>query len=261
MDQGVETFASWLAKRASGLIAPEPPIPATFNIHVSPVEVDEGGTRLTDDSPVHAPTLAWFMGETIGIRYVDAKGDESERRIAVRALDEIDGDIYIQAYCYERRACRHFWASRIEFAVDLESGEIFDDALAFFRHPRAGDLEGEKALAHARRGVNILAFLAWCDGSYHPDEHEWLMEYIRDRCDYQSFDESLVNGSLKRMRPQQDVFAKAARQLPKRGETEIRKVLRYARRVIDADGILAPEEFDFGRALIGAVERLPKSGS
>lgn len=62
------------------------------------------------------------------IRYKDAEGSVSERRIS-RIEPHEPG--YIVAFCHERQEDRTFKISRIASAVDAETGEVIEDLHAF----------------------------------------------------------------------------------------------------------------------------------
>jgi hypothetical protein len=69
------------------------------------------------------------------ISYCDAKGDFTRRRITLKRIAPRGHDLLVLAYCHERRAPRHFLASRILECVDAETGEVFTDATGYlYRH-------------------------------------------------------------------------------------------------------------------------------
>lgn len=101
------------------------------------------------------------------IRYVDANGAPSERRISIHGLKEnSSGEFTIRAWCHERQDMRSFLISRVEEAVDPETGEIIDDLFDWFQlHTEDGDqndeLEPDDAFGAA---IAVLVFIARADG-------------------------------------------------------------------------------------------------
>lgn len=71
---------------------------------------------------------------TLRIRYVDERGNRTQRDIAIYPLGATDRRF--QAYCSLRRDTRDFLFERIERATDLDTGEILTQADVFRRvHP------------------------------------------------------------------------------------------------------------------------------
>lgn len=62
------------------------------------------------------------------IRYVDAEGNATERRVSDI---EPDGRDHISAFCHERQEGRTFKISRIASAIDAETGEVIEDLYGY----------------------------------------------------------------------------------------------------------------------------------
>lgn len=104
------------------------------------------------------------------IRYQDAKGEASARRIICRRIEGYGKAETIAAYCCERKAPRQFRIDRIEELVCLDTGEVLDP----MQHFEALRLHG--ALTVVDKSLNdfarSLVFMARCDGHVHPLEVE-----------------------------------------------------------------------------------------
>lgn len=110
------------------------------------------------------------------IRYTDANGDRTERRIVCRAIEGYGQAETVSAWCCERKASRRFRIDRISELVCLETGEVIDP-IAHFE-----DLRLHGALKVVDKSLNdlgrILVFMARCDGDAHPLEIESIDEAL-----------------------------------------------------------------------------------
>lgn len=199
-------------------------------------------------------------GTTFGIKYFDAKGNVSVRRVSCQSFD----GSHLYAYCHERKRARCFRLDRIREIYDMHTGEIWDDASEFlgvlsdFGIRRKSDKPApgknqEKAMSRIRDGVRVLVYIARSDGFVHPKEMEVVEDYCRQRCsggNTQARDYSM---------PVEDYNMKAimdwaARQFPDietvesslykvAGSTSNWELLRKSiRAIVDADGVLHPDE-------------------
>ncbi len=150
-----------------------PPIPAGSHVEVDP-SADEQDER-AEGAPeaVGEPlTLSLF------IRYRNAAGEQSQRRITVRHVTG-NPPTNLLAFCHERRAARSFRIDRISEIIDPETGEVIDT-------PALLVMLSSKGIAAidplARRMVNILVFMAGCDGRICPREWEAIDSMTASWC-------------------------------------------------------------------------------
>lgn len=198
-----------------------------------------------------------FVSELVAIRYVDAKGNRSTRRVTVRRIYEKDADLALACYCHERRAPRLFLASRIEELIDLSTGEAFDDAPLFLRRhvafdPAAGGAKADatrQALDRVRPDLAVLVFLAACDGSFDPEERDAILEYVAERCGDLDYDHTRVFGYVSRLHPDEDTFFDAIETLAEREDSDLAALARGAVAVVEADGVIDDAEFAFITAM------------
>lgn len=106
------------------------------------------------------------------IRYLDDKGAESERTITCMSLNGYGGVTHIQAFCHKRERPRSFRIDRILELVDIETGELLHAESHFEMLGAVGALPFEDKGFSAF--LQIAAFMAKCDGTYHPLEEEAL---------------------------------------------------------------------------------------
>src|SRR4051794_15446885 len=75
--------------------------------------------------------LEAISGVSCIIRYIDAKGAPSERRVTCHRFEEAKGLRYLRGFCHERSAVRTFRADRVAAVIDLHTGEIWEPGALF----------------------------------------------------------------------------------------------------------------------------------
>jgi len=191
------------------------------------------------------------------IRYVDARGDVSERRFTCHKILGFGSATHVFGFCHERQAPRTFVVDRIEELVCCETGETFEAAPHFELLRQIGALTVEdKVLTDVAR---ILVFLARCDGEYHPFERAALEDHFSRYCvrfnGTDAMAEAAIRGSGK-LAPDGADLLKAIRRIANApGDGKVaRFVLECGADVIDADGRHAPEEVRWAVELSSALK-------
>jgi len=237
-----------LLGRADTAKLSEPPIPDGFRACIPFEDDDEVGSDVGDGTSV-----ADEIGVALGINYVDSKGNQSSRRISVRTVIPHHDDYLIRAWCYERLGPRCFRAARIKQIIDLSTGEVFDkpieilERIALIYETEIGSREGAavQILRQARPALNVLVFLARCDGEFHSSEEDVVIHYLLKRFFELDFDEDVVLQHISRLHPDPEVYRKSVNRLVWEGQDEVRTVLEYAVKLIEADGTITSEEANF----------------
>lgn len=189
------------------------------------------------------------------IRYENARGEESERRITCQKVARAVGglDLMVTAFCHEAGALRQFRVDRIAELVDLETGELVDPQPHFEKLRLEGlpfSDAGLEALA------KILVFVVRCDGC--EDWREWdaveraMTSYaLRYGSSETDMDETLA--AVRPLAPDSRDFCRALGQVlrapseVKRGVADL--VGRACADVIDADGRHMQAELHWGEAI------------
>lgn len=112
------------------------------------------------------------------ISYTDVSGNESERLVTIRRIAEgRDNQKMLQAFCHMRSEVRSFRVDRIESLVDVNTGEVFDNASSIEQWliKRA-----PTDLAPALNGLTVLAFIAAAD-DHTSDEEIAIMARFASR--------------------------------------------------------------------------------
>jgi hypothetical protein len=210
--------------------------------------------------PNDAPP-AWgaeaITGRTFVILYSDSKGQASERQVLCRRLVDNGGTLYLHAYCYARDRIRTFRADRISSIVDSQTGEVHEPGMALLRL----FLPASTSAAPFRYGLspqqygdfnaalNVLTFMARCDGEWHPLEREMMQDFAAAywlRADIRSaLDVDEVSRHADRLAPDAETFWVS---LQRCADHPILSqiIRRHISAVVDADGMHHRNELYWG---------------
>ena len=221
-------FTALLKGTLSQFPMPEPKVPEDRSIYLVEEDQEPEGT---------GEAVADSISTALFISYKNSKGEVSERRISVKTLDRSEsGHLLIRAYCYERKALRTFRADRIIQAIDIETGEVLDtqekilESFGLVEKELASDPKTatRKALRKCRHALNVLVYLARCDGRFHYDEKDVVIHYLVDECFDCDFDDEYLLARLGRLYPDTDAFFDSLDYLEENDEDGLNKVARYA---------------------------------
>lgn len=239
-----------LVRERFGASIPQAPSPQGF----APLLPAEDSDEAPSDMPAMRQTAGDSVnGLTIIIAYRDAKGAASLRQVSCVRIETGQGKRYLRAFCHHRRAQRVFLLTRIESVHDAETGEELAGGIDYFA-PFADDRIGESPLgwglspvqrANLGAGLTALIFLSRCDGHVDTAENDeidtftaswWIRAEIRA-----PFPEADIAAHIRRIAPDVEAFVVAIERI--RQSEELRTLVAgYARRVVEADGRIAPEE-------------------
>ncbi|RZF64296.1 hypothetical protein EWE75_12175 [Sphingomonas populi] len=163
-----------MTKRA-GVTSALPKVPAgivlTYDL------VDEASAIATDiDDEDDQPITAFVC-------IIDYQGEI--RLITCRRFDIIGENGYVGAICHVASGYRQFRCDRIGSVADAVTGEILGDGSYFNRYapttkraPAATWGLTPARKSHLVAGLTVLAFMARCDGVWHPLETESIEAFI-----------------------------------------------------------------------------------
>lgn len=193
------------------------------------------------------------------IRYTNAKGEYSERRIICRAIEGYGRAETVSAWCCEKRAPKRFRIDRIAELVDLQTGELLDPAQHFEQLRLFGVMRIEdRALSDF---ALALVFMARCDGNFHPLEAESVDQAIERYVVRFGGDDRLVERVQKNaatIAPDGEDFVNALRRLGQHPERKqlIRLLLQSIGDVNAADGLFHCEEVEWSRLVEDALQEM-----
>lgn len=230
------SIAAIFRSRAADVELAEPPVPEGYAVTVSGQD-DQSTVPVDDDRPV---TLAG-IGCAFGFLYEDDSGQVTWRRVTVRGLAPEDDDVRLRAYCHERHAPRLFRSSRVRELVNLRTGEVIDHANDYFRRFLSDD-PTFLALRRCAAALQILTFLARCDGEDLPSEQDIVVAYVLERCPDLLIDKAELRRHVTTLHPDEESFQMALYSLEAMPVDEAMQIVDGAIRIIEADGVLDPSE-------------------
>lgn len=206
-------------------------------------EADPVEMLAESDVEAEAPPIA------LHIAYRAGSGEVSRRPITVRKVVRVGDEIRVYGFCHVRRAVRCFLASRIGEVIDLGTGEVHEQALAYFAShplmevtpPRSA---GAEAVLQCRHELVVLMFVAACDSSVVEEEVDQVVLHVMNAVPDPDVEEDEVRRCIAGLVLDEAAFDRALNALG-RGKGNARRLWRSVRKVIDADGKLRPEEVKF----------------
>lgn len=208
-----------------------------------PVSVGEDGAALLQASgPSEAPPLIYHL------TYRDPDGEESRRVVTLQRLDPDRSGLKLICWCHAAGALRCFNLAGIVEVFDVVTGEVHDDALAFFsNHPLLIEPKDpvDYALRICRHEVNVLVTVGAADGRFDPDEQDRVILHVFDRMPDLAMDEEVLRDRLCRLAPDVGAFEAAMWQMSRFRRGDPVALLRSLRKLVDADGRITPEEAIF----------------
>ena len=103
----------------------------------------------------------------IFIKYKDAKGEISERRVTIRHINNrSDGDCDLFSYCHEREDFRTFLLSRVLEITDIKTGETIENPMLFFkgRYGNPEILAYNQVMKDYENEILTMIFIGRADG-------------------------------------------------------------------------------------------------
>lgn len=197
---------------------------------------DDDDEEFLDESDV--------QGQSFTIGYRDSSGATSTRRITVRKLHRsADGCLCLKVFCWERQASRSFRVDRITSLCRLSDPAQIAAPIEFFEKFMTDGIDSAAAAAMQilRPGLRVLLYLARCDGKVHPAEEDVIKSFVIAHAPATPWD------SIREFLKSQHPDPKLARSMLKSSladRSSAAKLLTAAKKLVEADGVLAPEEVE-----------------
>lgn len=175
------------------------------------------------------------------LEYEDANGYVSSRAIAVSRVIEIKEKWFLSCFCHERREPRWFRLDRILELIDLSTGEVVADPLTWVKD-HLGHGYNERSIEILASEVTILLALSCSDGAVIEDELDFIKLHI-DRSEVVPVDSIVfTDKALAVTSINERVLYEALRIVKYCDSEQKRKLMRAARQVVEADGVLHENE-------------------
>lgn len=186
------------------------------------------------------------VGGSFEMDYINTDGISSRRIIDVRAF-ALDSDGYIRAFCHARKMVRTFKYSGIIGLVDLETGEVVEPSLfrrrLQERYEEAPERQMDFFIREMRPILDVLVYIAYCDGRYAPSEQRYIAQWLTDKSEMGNDFLAYALGAMKSWPvPDSMDFSFAVRAINQRFPDWRDSVLEYARNVAKADRKVTDEE-------------------
>lgn len=217
------------------------------------VPVSDGDEDIDPEAPTADPEPRGLF-----IVYRAEDGAISERVITVRQLIGNPPEMML-AWCHMRNRPRHFRLDRIVEAVDPESGEVIAvEGLAELLQTEHLPID-----RRVRQVVNVLVFIARCDGSI--VRPEWMaiedsIAYFMTRFGGDDEIHRLACIMARQIAPSGDDLIIALRSFaaaPERRELG-RWLTQALKAVVDADGVHTREEFEWIERITDIVQTMKR---
>lgn len=187
------------------------------------------------------------VGGSFEIEYVNTEGIQSRRVIDVRKFVANLSDGYVQAFCHERKMVRTFKYGSIKGLVDLETGEVVNPELFRQRLQERYDLAPERQMDFfvwdMKPIVDVLVYIAYCDGKYAPSEQRYIAQWLTDKSEMGDDFLAYALGVMKSWPvPDSMDFSFSVRAINQRFPEWRDSILEYARNVAKADRRITDEE-------------------
>lgn len=207
-----------------------------FGRSVHGMEFNDEGSMIADEGEDgdDTPPIVFHL------IYEDTKLNLTGRGFKLRKLIKKGNDITVGGICFLRHAYRHFLASRIVEVTDLNTGEVSENGIDFFRnHPLLTDSEyeykseEEKVFIHFRDEIIILTFVSATDGEIHNKEIDELVKFMAFNWP-EPLSEKTLRTRIKMFAPDERAFLRALESL-KYKKDHLRAFNRALHAVVDAD--------------------------
>lgn len=240
---------SWFARQSA-----LPPLA----IPVAPVPKDElAAPRAAEPTDERLQSISGFLC------VIDYGGEL--RLITGRRYDLVGPSAYVGAICQSAHGYRQFRCDRINAVFDAHTGEELGDGTFFERFsvdqqrdraPTWGLSSGRKYLLVS--GLNVLTFMARCDGHWHPLETEPIARFIcslwlRKGWEGEPPLDEIINHA-KRLAPDGEVFFKSLKPFTT-SSSSMSLLRRSVSELIEADGTVCNDEFQWSLELEDAIEQ------
>lgn len=206
-------------------------------------------------------TLEPIGGYSCILAYQSAKGAISQRQVSCTKIERAAGVDYLRAFCHVRQANRTFRISRVVQIIDLHTGEVIDDPAAFFDRFQI-DVATPTSLnwgmppvrrADMLAALNVLAFLARCDGRFHPAEREAIERFVCGLWMRGEYDGdppiNVILDHADRLKPDAEIFYISLERV--QGNPLIKKIMpRAIVDLIEADGVISREEHHYAQRVV-----------
>lgn len=217
------------------------------------MEMPEGAA---EPPPPADDTLQPIAGFICAIEYADVDGVVTERVINCRRYEHFNSKPRVGAICGTSRKYKTFNCDRILQVRDVETRQHLGDGTFFeqfvvgaHKVPKSdwNTTSQRKSLIVA--GLNVLCFMARCDGHWHQLEEQVIEEFVCSLWIRKEWENEPplpeIVAHARRLAPDGEVFRAAIAQYG-HSNTSAAILSRFVQRVVAADGVICDAEHRWG---------------
>lgn len=211
------------------------------------------------DDPLFQETLPFL----VMLKYRNYEGIYSERVIEIKKVAPKATDFKFGGFCHNSRLFKTFLASRIIEISDLNTGEVFDDGLRFFRHhPFAAKFSTSvlppvlNEMSKLKDEIYLLALLALSDNDFHPFEFDFIVNFVANAAEIILSEDEIIR-NLPLCVPNTDAIVTAIESICNKPDS-VREFYRALINVKDADGIEHANEVAFVQYILNKLKAAGK---
>lgn len=216
-------------------------------------------TTIEDDPEAVVPEPAREGSHSISGFVCIIEYDGELRMITCRRYDRIGEIAYVGGLCQTASAYRQFRSDRISTVFDAYTGEVLGDGEFFTQFALDGVRERAPTwdLIPSRRytllcGLKILAFMARCDGHWHPLESEAIERFVCSTWLHKEWPGDPPMGAIvahaQCLSPDVDTFFRAIAHFATNAKAG-HLIRRAVVDLIEADGVINDDEDRWAREL------------
>ncbi len=179
------------------------------------------------------------------INYLDGIGNKTERTVDVRQFGAYDDTSLLIGHCTLRDAARTFRSDRIQKCIDVQTGELVNDVVAYLqnKYDVSPDRSRDVLLIDEYDTIRLLLYVGKADGQLRAAEKT----IIREACITLANDARLSADSIDKLLTEMDVptlaaFKLAVGRISKRDPTKQFFVLNTAEKMVATQKSVHPSE-------------------
>lgn len=233
-----------LSAGASTFVVRDAVLPVAFE----PLEVVSEEDDVDEGDDVGGP----ISGFVCTIEYADAQGVVTERAIVCRRYELFNGAPRVGAICVQSKRYKLFQCARILEVTDAQTGESLGDGRFFEQFSIGAVLEGAhnwnttpRRKEHIIAGLNVLCFMARCDGHWHELEAEVISDFVCALWMRKGWEGDppldRIAAHARRLAPDGKVLRSAIREYA-HSSTSSALLSRFVHRIVCADGVVTRDE-------------------
>ena len=168
-----------------------------------------------------------YSSVVLNIDYVDRKGEQTNRDIAVNSVREsmYDDGFYINAHCLLRDEDRSFTIKNIANAyVNGEKVDLIRYLVDLYKSSSTYKII--KLLNKKMHVLNILNYIAIIDGRFQKNEKEIIASFFKDEDNTLNFD--ILLSKISEIRPDARIFRKTLKEIQNIDQEELLKIKNTA---------------------------------